>query len=192
MLDSSEQQSEQQKHWSDGWSASLLFTDSIRQVFSWGGPVWWQHTKLNVHVTECMNMTTLQETWINEDRECRPVWSVFTVRMEKRWVLGTKRRLIRLGGCPAWSVSSHFVVLQLKLTWLFYRGTPRRKLSLSNLDTPDPVHPPSVERSTSSDSGLYLRTLKHILWVFGYHFLYFSRKTYIWVLERIISPRWFK
>ena len=40
----------------------------------------------------------------------RPVWSVFTVCMKKHWVLAspksTQWSLIRLGGCPGWTVSS--------------------------------------------------------------------------------------
>ena len=46
-----------------------------------------------------------------------PVWSGFTVRMKKHWVLGyplsTQGRMIRLGWCPGWFESSlgAFVIL---------------------------------------------------------------------------------
>ena len=49
-----------------------------------------------------------------------PVWSVFAVRMKKRWalnyLLSAQWRLIRLGGCPGWSESSlgaHVILLVL-------------------------------------------------------------------------------
>ena len=48
-----------------------------------------------------------------------PVWSVFTVRMKKAWVLPIKRTvktLIRLGGCPGWSESSLAAVTLLVLS----------------------------------------------------------------------------
>ena len=52
-----------------------------------------------------------------------PVWSVFTVCMKKAWVLSNplsgKQRLIRLSGCPSWSVfagRSHFVGFVMR--WL--------------------------------------------------------------------------
>lgn len=58
----------------------------------------------------------------------------------------------RAHGCDA--VNSPVTNLTLNLSELSTgRETPRRKLSLSNLDTPDPVQPPSTERSTSTDSG---------------------------------------
>ena len=61
----------------------------------------------------------------------RPVWSVFTVRMKKHWVLGyplsAQGRMMRLGRCPGWFVFAWctryfigFVMLQINnwaATW---------------------------------------------------------------------------
>ena len=57
-------------------------------------------------------------------RRLRSVWSVFAVRMKKAWVLSyplsTQWRLIRLGGCPGWSV---FAARTLILLVLSCRGS---------------------------------------------------------------------
>ena len=71
----------------------------------------------------------------------RPVWSVFTVRMNKAWVLSyplsAQRRLIRLGGCLGLSESSlgtQVILLVLSCTGrsvfdVCFRGSQWQKLS---------------------------------------------------------------
>ena len=64
-------------------------------------------------------------SWQNKQNGmCAQQIRVFAVRMKKAWVLSyplsTKRRLIRLGGCPGWSAShSNFVGFVMKRLMVF-------------------------------------------------------------------------
>ena len=81
----------------------------------------WTVTKSDSSVSSCGNMQdfmshdmTKQTKGVWAQRRLRSAWAaaqsdrVFAVRMKKLWVLSyplsAQRRLIRLGGCPGWSV----------------------------------------------------------------------------------------
>ena len=114
----------------------------------------------------------------------RPVWSVFAVRMKKPWVLSyplsTQWRLIRLGGCPGWSVfagpTRHFVgfvmqwltcqssTVMVLIFWTDRSGqTVYTQIRLLLQEHPDQTAPAGTVWSGSTMFAIHLHLLDAIL-----------------------------
>ena len=114
----------------------------------------------------------------------RPVWSVFTVRLKKAWVLSyllnAWRRLIRLHGCQGWSVSS--LGEQIILLVVSWGGS-----NSVNSDQSVPFWICSFEQS---DLGIHVYTpfcLKAVSRNFPWHFYVFCKYSSVFSWTKKVS-----
>ena len=86
----------------------------LRSLFSWHSwNAFLSPVKIGLNSLKMSRLMTKQTKWhvrpakTQISLSIRPVWSVFTVRMKKAWILSyplsAQQRLIRLIRCPGWS-----------------------------------------------------------------------------------------